>query len=107
MVAVAIALGAAEAAGQHVGAKNSDCADDIGQGHVMAMPLVECFFGGLGKAKVDDVAEALLHAVIFIGFKKLQRAENAQLIGAFGAEFILAAFTPRDGKEQNAGAFAA
>src|SRR6476620_4065978 len=103
MVAVAIALSAAEAAGQHVGAKNSDRADHVCECHVMPVPFVEGFFRGLGEAKIDDMAEALLHAVIFIGFKEFQRAQDAQLIGTFSAELVLAAFTARYRKKQNAG----
>src|SRR5882724_10476904 len=60
VMAVAIAWSAAEAAGQHVRPENADGAHQIGQSYVMPVPFVKRLFGGLGKAKVDNVAEALL-----------------------------------------------
>src|SRR5229473_2054281 len=105
-MAVAIAWGTAEAAGQRIGAENADGAHQVGKSYVMPVPFVEGLFGGLGKAKVDDVAEALLHVVIFVGFKKFQRTQDSEFIGTFGAEFILAAFAARDRKQQHAGAIA-
>src|SRR5262249_45220565 len=107
MVAMAVAGSAAEAAGQDIGAKSTDGAHNIGQGNVMPVPFVECFFRGLGEAEVHHAAEALIYAVILIRLKQLQGAQDAQLVRALGSELVLAAFAARDRKQQGGPAFAA
>ena len=101
MMSVAIAIGAAEARDQHIGTEGPDGAHHIADNNVMPVPFAQRFFRGLGETEVGHMAEALLHAVIFVGFQKFQRAQDAKFVGALGAEFILSAFTARDGKQQS------
>src|SRR5262249_14810815 len=96
VVAVAVARRAAEAAGQDVRTKSADGTDDVCQGNVMPVPLVESLFRGLGKTEVDYTAEALLHSVILVRLQQLQGAQDAQLIRALSAELVLAALAACD-----------
>ncbi len=107
MMAVAVARGAAEAAGEHVRPEHPDRAHQVCKRDVMPVPFVEGLFRGLGEAEIHHVAEALFHAVILVGLQKLQRAQDAKFVGTFGAKFVLAAFAARDCEKQRRGAVSA
>src|SRR5207237_4626670 len=92
MIAVSIARRAVEAADDDIGLKFADDANDVGQGDIVAVPLLKSFVGGFGEAEVGDAGEALLHAVIFVGFQQLQGTQNSEFVGEIAAHFVLPAF---------------
>src|SRR5262249_40939460 len=92
VVAVSIARRAAETAGQDVRAIGPDHAHYVGEGYVMAVPLVERLFGGLREPEIHDAAEPLLHTVILVRLQELERAQDAKFVGSLGAKLVLAAF---------------
>src|SRR5205085_29271 len=72
VVAVTVASAALETRHDHVRAEIPDHANHVAESDIVAMPLLEGFFRALGKAKVNDLAEALLDAVILVRGKQFQ-----------------------------------
>src|ERR1041385_1861340 len=99
MMSVSIASGAAKAGDQHVGAKSADGAHHVSDNNLMAVPFAQRLIHRLGEAEIGHVAEALLHAVIFVGLKKFQCAQDAKLVRTLSPELVLAAFTAGNGKQ--------
>src|SRR5438874_401965 len=106
MIAVSIARRAVEAADDYVGLKFADDANHIGQGDIVAMPLLKGFVGGLGESEVGDAGEALLHSVVLVRLQQLEGAQNSQLVGKIATHFVLSTFAASEREQHDGGAFA-
>src|SRR5258708_35250333 len=91
-MAVTVTRGPAEAAGKNIRPEDTNGPDQIAQGNVVSMPFAERLVRVLGKAKIGDVGEALLHVVIFVRLQKFQRAADAELVSTLRADLVLSAF---------------
>src|SRR5690348_10976278 len=97
MMRMSIARRARESRNEHIGTERPDHANHVAQRDLVPTPLFKCFFRGLGKSEIGNTREALLDSVILVGSHKLQRAENAKLIGESVTRFVLAALTASQG----------
>src|ERR1700675_340646 len=89
MMAMPIAIRSRKSCHQHVWTKGSNHPHHIAEGHVMPMPLVKRFFGGLRISKVSHTREPLLDSVISVRRQQLQSAQHAQCVEKITAGLVL------------------
>ena len=97
MVAVAVGRVANEAADDDIRTQCANYADQIGQCGFAAIPLLNRLFRGAREAEVGDATEALVGAVIAVGFEEFERAQHAEFVAEFLADGVLSAFTAGEG----------
>src|SRR6516162_10268032 len=89
MMSVAIAWGALEASADDIRTEGANHPHHIAQRDIVAAPLLECFFRGLGEAEIGHAREALLDSVVAVGGQQLQGTDDAELIKQIAAELVL------------------
>src|ERR1700736_4298086 len=106
MVAVSVGVSAREAGDQNIGTEGADYANHVGEGDIVAAPLLKSFFRGLRISEIGDAGEALLDSVVTVGGQKLERAQDSKFVEQTGAEFVLSAFAASEGEKECLHAFA-
>ena len=80
-----VAIRPGKARHQHIRTKRSNHPHHVGEGDVVPLPFLKCFFRRLGISKIGHAREALLDAVIAIGGQQFQCAQHAQRVEQIAA----------------------
>ena len=100
MVAMAVARRTLKAGADHVRPERANDANHIGQGNVVAAPLLEGFLGCLREAEICDAGEPLLDAIVAVGTQQFQGAKNPEFIEQIAAYLVLSALASVQGQLQ-------
>src|SRR4051812_6708020 len=86
-----------EAEHDHIGPVVTNYPHNVAEDAVVT-PILQCFRGGFGKAKIDRPRKKLLRAVDLTRIQQLLRADDSQLGALLGADQVLTTLAPRQRK---------
>ena len=98
VIPVAVASRTLKTGANHVGTERPNNPHHVGECDVMPLPFVECFLGRLGKAEISNPGKSLLHSVVSVGAKQLQRAEDPEFVEQITANLVLSALAAVEGQ---------
>src|SRR5579864_1599634 len=101
MMTMPVTLGAGKAGDQNRGPKRANHADHVCERNIVTLPLLKCFRGILGEAKVRNSRKPLFYAVVPIRTQQLQCPQNAQHVEQITSQLILSALAAIESKEQD------